>query len=203
MPRYLVPKSTWKAALAGTAFLLGATILTAQQKPSATASRPAHESATSSPATGREWEPTREPSPSEILRELSKQDRTAPRPVIRPTVPGQTTRVEPAPEAMPPNAVVPIHRKLLPDGHRLVDRPGRLTREGEYYTFSFETRTEGVPELPIRLLPNRLLEDMEMVSAGGAKPVVFLVSGEATEYHGVNYLLIQKLLTRPELGNLK
>jgi hypothetical protein len=52
-------------------------------------------------------------------------------------------------------------------------------------------------------LPNRLLEDMEVASAGGSKSVVFIVSGELTEYHGANYLLVQKLLTKPNLGNLK
>ncbi|HVP11521.1 MAG TPA: hypothetical protein VMV94_10080 [Phycisphaerae bacterium] len=104
---------------------------------------------------------------------------------------------------MPANAVGPVNPKLMPDGYRIVDRPGRLTREGDYWIFSFESRGRGETELPIRLLPNRLLEDMEMASSAGSKEVVFVVSGEVTEYHGVNYLLIQKLLTRPDLGNLK
>ena len=107
------------------------------------------------------------------------------------------------PSAQPPNAIVPPAPKLFPDGYRIVDRPGRLTREGDYYTFTFESRGQGTPDLPIRLLPNRLLEDMEIASEAGTKPVVFLVSGELTEYHGVNYLLLQKLLTKPNLGNLK
>jgi hypothetical protein len=78
-----------------------------------------------------------------------------------------------------------------------------LTREGDYYVFSIESRSDGPPEPPIRVLPNRLLEDMEIASAGGTISAVFLVSGELTAYHGVNYLLVQKLLTRPKLGNLK
>jgi hypothetical protein len=156
------------------------------------------ESKTESP----ELEPPREPSPAEILRELSKATNTPAR-IVRPSSPGETVVERVKPEDLPPNAIVPVAPKLYPDGWRLVDRPGRLTREGDYYTFSFETRTEGSPDLPIRLLPNRLLEDMEIASAGGTKPVVFIVSGELTEYHGVNYLLVQKLLTRPNLGNFK
>ena len=117
--------------------------------------------------------------------------------------PGQTNVQRVSDEALPKSSIVPLMPKLYPDGYRIVDRAGRLTREGDYYTYSFETRTEGTPELPIRLLPNRLLEDMEVTSAGGAKPIVFIISGELTEYHGVNYLLLQKLLTRPNLGNLK
>ena len=150
-----------------------------------------------------ELEPPREPSPEEILKELSRQGDAAPRPVIPPSRPGQTVRKTVDPSALPPNTIAPPTPKLFPDGYRIVDRPGRLTREGDYYTFTFESRGQGTPELPIRLLPNRLLEDMEIVSEGGTKSVVFLISGELTEYHGVNYLLIQKLLTRPNLGNLK
>lgn len=148
-------------------------------------------------------QPRREPTASEILRALTRDSQAPAKPVTRPTRPGQTRRNTVSPSALPPNAIGQPRAKLLPDGYRLVDRPGRMTREGDQWTFSFEGRGTGTPELPIRLLPNRLLEDMENFSAGGTKPVVFIVSGEVTEYHGVNYLLIQKLLTRPNLGNLQ
>ena len=167
---------------------------------SSPATRPAAESKSDS---APELEPPREPSPEEILKELSRQGDAAPRPVIPPSRPGQTVRKTVDASALPPNSIAPPTPKLFPDGYRIVDRPGRLTREGDYYTFTFESRSEGTPELPVRLLPNRLLEDMEIVSEGGTKSVVFLISGELTEYHSVNYLLIQKLLTRPNLGNLK
>ena len=171
--------------------------------------------ATSAPATekagareqptkgaSREPEPRREPSPSEILQELTKQSKSQ-RPVIPPASPGRVEQRTISEGALPENAIQPPARKLLPDGYRMVDRPGRLVREGDYWVFSFEDRGQGAPELPIRLLPNRLLEDMERFSAGGTKPTVFVISGEITEYHNVNYLLLQKLLTQPDLGNLK
>ncbi len=155
-----------------------------------------------SAASTEDPEPRREPTPTEILRALTKKGEAAPRPVVRPTPPhGQVARV--SDQAIPANAVAPVTPKLLPDGYRLVDRTGRLAREGDYWVFSFENRSRGDAEMPIRLLPNRLLEDMEVVSEGGMQEVVFVVSGEVTEYHGVNYLLVQKLLTRPNLGNLK
>ncbi len=154
-------------------------------------------------AESQDPEPPREPSPSEILRRLTDRSNQPPRPVVRPAVPGRT-RVRTVNEsALPSNAVAPPRRKLLPDGYRIVDRPGRLIRDGDDWAFSFEGRGRGAPELPLRLLPNRLLEVMEVFSAGGTKPVVFIVSGEITEYHNVNYLLVQKLLTRPDLGNLE
>jgi len=165
--------------------------------------------ATTPPATaprinlGGDPEPRREPDPTAVLRELTSQQNTAPRPVVIPNRSNLIRSNVLAPEAIPHNAIKPVSNRLLPDGYRLVDRTGRLTREGDYYVFSFESRSEQEAEAPMRLLPNRLLEDMEDFSEGGTRPVVFVVSGEVTEYHGVNYLLLQKLLTRPNLGNLK
>lgn len=164
------------------------------------------ETAEATPEDDADIEPPREPTASEILEALSRESDAPGKPVTLPARPSQQVRIEPrevSPSALPKNAIVPVRPKLYPDGYRIVDRPGRLSREGDYYIFAFESRSETAPELPIRLLPNRLLEDMEIISAGGTKPVVFLVSGELTAYHGVNYLLVQKLLTRPELGNLK
>lgn len=185
------------------AIVLMAAVVVAQNADTPPPAQP--EAPTTQPATTTdEIEPPREPSASDILKELTRPEDSPPKPVILPSQPGQTIRnKEVDPSAIPPNAVAPIAPKRHPDGYRIVDRPGRLAREGDYYVFSFESRSRGEPELPIRLLPNRLLEDMEIVTAGGTKPVVFVISGELTEYHGVNYLLVQKLLTRPELGNLK
>lgn len=177
-----------------------------QQQPDATEQKqPAKaDPATTQPADPDEIEPPIEPSASDILKALTKPEDAPPKPVILPTEPGQTIqRKEVDPSVLPQNAVAPITPRLYPDGYRIVDRPGRLAREGDYYVFAFESRGRGEAELPIRLLPNRLLEDMEIASAGSTKPIVFLISGELTEYHGVNYLLVQKLLTRPTLGNLK
>ncbi|RIK69370.1 MAG: hypothetical protein DCC65_01105 [Planctomycetota bacterium] len=187
------------------AIILLAAVVAAQDAEPPTPAPAAPPPATTRPAADSdELEPPREPTATDILRELTRPDDAPPRPVILPSQPGQTVRrKEVDPSAIPPNAVAPVTPKLYPDGYRIVDRPGRLAREGDYYVFAFESRGRGEPELPIRLLPNRLLEDMEIVTAGGTRPVVFLISGELTEYHGVNYLLVQKLLTRPELGNLK
>ncbi len=145
-------------------------------------------------------EPRREPSQTEILRELQRQSRKEMKTPIKTGVPGETPKKV---ELPPGNAIAPLQDKLLPDGSRIVDRPGRLTRDGDSFLYSFESRGEGLADRPIRLLPNRLLENMEMYSENGQKPIVFIVSGEITEYHGANYLLVQKLLVRPDTGNLR
>jgi len=180
--------------------LLAATMTKAQSQGGGTtpaASQPVAP-ATSGPA------PRREPTAAEILKELTREENLAPRRAVLPTDPGRVEeRVTPAADALPANAVAPPAIRLLPDGYRIVDRPGRLTRDGDIWLFSFESRSEGPPELPLRLLPNRLLEDMETVSAGGTNSTVFVVSGEVTEYRGRNYLLMQKMLVRTDLRNLK
>jgi len=176
------------------------------KQPSAT-SQPSNSAGASKTApktkTSQDPEPPREASPAEILKRLQQDTRRLPRPVTHASNHGSLRRRVQAPNPDDHNAIRPAAHKLLPDGSRIVDRPGRLTSEGEYFTFSFESRGRGAPELPIRLLPNRLLEDMEIASAGGTKNVVFVVSGEVTEYRGVNYLLVQKLLVRPNMGNFK
>lgn len=147
-------------------------------------------------------EPPQEPSPEDVLERLRSRD-GALQPIVRPNLPGARRSETLAPEALPRNAIVPVSTRLIPDGHRIVDRPGRLHREGDFWVFAVESRSTREAEPPLRLLPNRALEDMEIASAGGTRPLVFIVSGEVTEYHGVNYLLIQKMLVRPNLGNLK
>lgn len=154
------------------------------------------------PTGDQDPKPRRAPSATDILKELTSRG-NAPIRVVAPTRPGTRERTTIAPEALPKNAVAIPDRKLLPDGSRLVDRPGRLVAEGRVFVFAFESRGRGTPEPPMRLLPNRMLEDMEIKSRGGTVPIVFVISGEVTEYHGVNYLLIQKLLIRPDLGNLR
>lgn len=158
--------------------------------------------ATSRPADG-EPAPRKKVSSADILRELQRDDINTGR-VVTPSDPKAGIKRETVTAAaLPQNAVAPVDRKLLPDGSRLVDRPGRLVRDADGFVFSFESRGQGEVEIPMRLLPNRLLEDMEIISENGTRPVVFLVSGEVTEYHGANYLLVQKMLTKSNLGNLR
>lgn len=148
--------------------------------------------------------PRRLQSGTDVLERLRRRQETTPViPPVRQGVTRREVRTTIAEGAIPDNALRPVDRKLLPDGSRIVDRAGRLTRDGDYLTFTFESRGEGPIEIPLRLLPNRLLEDMEMIAEGGRKSVVFVVSGEVTEYRGVNYLMLQKLLIRPELGNFR
>lgn len=91
---------------------------------------------------------------------------------------------------------------LLPEGAYLVDRAGRLVKRENWWTFVHEDQGRVVRSRPLRVLPSQLLETMEYASAEGTGDIVFLVSGEITEFHGRNYLLLRKVLIRRPMGNL-
>ncbi|UCG32239.1 MAG: hypothetical protein JSU68_11290 [Phycisphaerales bacterium] len=149
---------------------------------------------TQEPPTGEPVSPA-QPDPEEIIRRL--QDDRSPNVPIPPVRDQRETDeffepVGPSEELEP----------LLPEGAYLVDRAGRLVKRENWWTFVHEDRGEVVRSRPLRVLPSQLLETMEYASAEGTGDIVFVVSGEITEFHGVNYLLLRKVLIRRAMGNL-
>ena len=94
-------------------------------------------------------------------------------------------------------------RALLLDGSPVVNRPGRLVREGSWWTLAFESNRPDAAEPPIRLLPNQVLELMVRTSQSGSIGLIFIVSGEATLHDGENYLMTRSVTRRLDLGNLR
>jgi hypothetical protein len=90
-----------------------------------------------------------------------------------------------------------------PEETMLMDRLGRVVPGDPWWSLAFEDRGTGHEEKPVRLLPNRLLENALGVSGTGAKTRVIRVSGEVTEYRGANYLLLRKVLARRDMGNFR
>ena len=131
---------------------------------------------------------------------MRRQDET-PRPVIPPNPPRELKLARPS--GAPGRSNAAVRGRLLPEGYHLVDRPGRLVKSAQEWTFVFEERSKGPPEPSITLQRNQQLETMEGISEGGARNVVFVVSGTVQVYHGENYLLVDNVLIRPDLGNLK
>ena len=132
-------------------------------------------------------------SPEEVLRAFQMD-----RPTRVPIAPSEGTGVT-ATDAEPS---LPRTSRRLPDGFFLVDRVGRVVKDGDWYVFVFEGYSESHPETPIKLLPNQLLERMVLETEAGTGSTVFIVSGEVTEFRSENYLLLRKLLRRRSLGNL-
>ncbi len=142
------------------------------------------------PSTG----PVRPPTAGEVLEQLLQE---AP---VRPVMPRATA---PAGAGPVDAADADARGQALAEGTIVPEFPARLLRTDAWWTLARESQgiRPGTP--PLRVLPNRLLEMMVSASGGGTRSVVFLVSGELTEYRGTNYLLVHKVLIRRDQGNLR
>ena len=94
-------------------------------------------------------------------------------------------------------------RRLIPDGSALVQRPGRVVHEGQWWTLVFESDHPDHPEPPMKLLPNKSVEMMLEASKRQAGGLVFLVSGEVAVFWGENFLLPRVAMLRADPGNLR
>lgn len=120
-------------------------------------------------------------------------------------------REEPKQNVMPPAAVrsgprprtvAGASHTLAPDGTPLVDRPGRIVRDGSWWTFAFESDHPDSPEAPLKLLPANALELMVRASDEGKESVVFLLSGEVTLFQDESFLLPRFVIRRISSDNL-
>ncbi len=152
--------------------------------------------ATTQPTTAPSTRPggdsgMRRPEQAEILRGLlSRQDRPVPVPI------------EPKYERLTPaeRGVGADGQPLLLEGTFIVERPGRIERDGEGMTFAFHYDPAAQQLRRLKLVPCQLLETIEYELTGGYED--FIVSGEVTRYRGENYLLLRKVLRRTAHGNL-
>lgn len=90
---------------------------------------------------------------------------------------------------------------FMSDGLPLMNRVGRLVRQGSWWTLVSDSDRPEEPEPPLRLLPNQRVE--LMVRESPRDGAVFLVSGEVTSFEGENYLLARVAIRRVDTGNLR
>jgi hypothetical protein len=91
-----------------------------------------------------------------------------------------------------------------PEGTLLIDRVGRVVLGDDgWWMLAFEDRGHQARIRPVRLLPNRLLEEALSLSDGGTRGIVFEISGEVTVHRNMRYLLLRKVLIRRDIGNFR
>jgi hypothetical protein len=153
--------------------------------------------ATSQPAATSQPTP---PSAEQVLKGVL-ENRPQAQPLL-PMEPGKPVKAAIGVRAANPVQSGQERQDLLQDGYPL-KRTGRLVNDGNWWTLVPEGSGQSAePERPIRLLPNRLLETMEATSVGGTKPLIFTVTGQVTEYRGMNYLMVLNVMIKRDQGNL-
>jgi hypothetical protein len=161
------------------------------------------------PAPNPESQPSaapggREPTAEDILKKLLERPtrRSVALPQLSQAAPAERPANASAPAESQPEAGGPSSG-LLPEHAMLVDRVGRVVPGEKWWTLVFENRGRQAADKPIRLLPCRLLESAISLSKGGTQAAVFVVSGEVTTYENNNYLLLNKVLVRRHVGNIR
>jgi len=91
----------------------------------------------------------------------------------------------------------------LLDGSPVINRVGRLVRQGSWWTFVSDSDRPDRADPALRLLPNQGVERMVKESQHRSGGVVFTVSGEVTLFEGENYLLPRVTTRRADTGNLR
>lgn len=167
---------------------------TAPPPPTQAADQPGAEAADAEPHTPGL------PSAEDVIRQFQQQRPTA-TPLL-PTGPEGETIERGRGDELGDSTDPRMAKTRLPEGYMLVDRVGRLSAQGEWWVLTFESDSDSYPEPPMKLLPNRLLERMVRESQGGSEPIVFILTGEITDFRGENYLLVRKVLRKREMGNL-
>jgi len=92
-------------------------------------------------------------------------------------------------------------RPSRPDGVNVINRPARVVRHGSLYQLVFESDHPDNPEPPLTMLPNQRLSRMITATEAENHGVVFIVSGEITQFLGENFVLVRAATRRLDTGN--
>lgn len=106
---------------------------------------------------------------------------------------------EPAPTSLSiPQAISPAGSTgpIWREGTDIVDRMGRLKKspDGVQEEFTFDSDRRALGDPPVILLPNLLLMQMETALSQASHDLRFRITGTVTEYHGRNYLLLERFV---------
>jgi hypothetical protein len=159
-------------------------------------------------------QPTVAPSPEQVLNQMLRgpdADHTAalapqPAPVAAgsdsltaPAADGSASAASPGgPPISAPLAVSPAGDTgpILREGSEIIDRVGRLQKspDGNWSVFVFDSDGRALGDPPMFIVPNLKLVLMEAETERSSRDVRFRVTGSVTEYHGHNYILLEKAI---------
>jgi hypothetical protein len=152
------------------------------------------------------------PSPEQVLNQMlrgSDADNSAPISPQRPPSASNTSNAAAnnddtsvaigganvmIPQAVSPNGAT---GRILREGSEIIDRVGRLQKSPEangWSEFVFESDGHTLRDPPMIVIPNLKLTLMETQAEKVSRDLRFRVTGTVTEYHGRNYLLLEKVV---------
>jgi len=115
--------------------------------------------------------------------------------------PGRIDQPDPKIIGVAPGTAAP---KLKREGEFVLSRRGRLVRaDGGQPMFAFDADSDKAAEAPMILLPCRLLQNMEELTADHGDRTVFILSGQVFVYRGANYILPTMMKPAIDKGNLQ
>jgi hypothetical protein len=143
-------------------------------------------------ATAVAQTPSTQPAIEAPDKTLDRMLGTAPagRPLPPATTRPATNAATTGPNVAPGSPAQP----LLREGTLLIDRTGRMMRsaDGSQVEFVFDSDGKALKDPPVIILPNLLLAQMEAAAASVSRDLRFRITGMVTEYHGHNYVLLDK-----------
>jgi hypothetical protein len=142
-------------------------------------------------ASAAAWGQTTQPSPEQLLNQM-----------LRPTDNDKSVPLQPTPDAAAAATTSQASTSeaapagILREGTDLVDRVGRLQKgsEGDQEEFVFEADGRALRDPPVVILPNLKLMSMETAVSNSSHDLRFRITGTVTEYHGRNYILLEKVV---------
>lgn len=179
--------------ITGVVLAAGLSMLTLGAGAPAPATRPAAAGAAAAPATRPAADPASS-SPDLMLKQLLSGNR--PKPALEPVEFERERRPDAATRPVaPPRAGDAESFAVIREGTYLVDRVGRLTRTPEgQQELTLEADGSGLKDPPLILLPNQKLMLMERYVRNSSRDLKFRITGMVTEYHGRNYILLEKMV---------
>ena len=142
-------------------------------------------------------DPAKAGEPGKPAGEVKPDDK---KPALPAAAPTRVDQPDPRIIGIAPGSATP---KLRREGEFVLNRRGRLVREGGQSLFAFDADTDKAAEAPMMLVPCRVLQNMEELAQEHGSDVVFLVTGQVFTYRGANHLLPTTMKLSIDKGNLK
>jgi hypothetical protein len=146
---------------------------------------------TTQPAAAPTTAPAPQPTADQLLNQMLAPTGNDAAAVLQPLAPAASSASADASDA---------GTGILREGTDIIDRMGRLQKSADNQQEEFILESDGheMQEAPLMILPNLKLMSMETATSQTSHDLRFRITGTVTEYHGRNYILLEKVVVVPD-----